>query len=82
METTNTFKAYDILMAKMYEQSLKSAQTLEAQYKKEREDAFNGTGLCAGMNKRERDFVASRLSESIKNKREEINYILEQIKCL
>lgn len=82
METTNTFKAYDILMAKMYEQSLKSAQNLEKQYIKEREDAFNGTGLCASMTKKERDFIASRLSESIKSKREEIDYILEQIKGL
>lgn len=82
METTTTFKTYDILMAKMYEQSLKSAQDLEKQYIKEREDAINGVGICAGMSKKERNFIVSRLSESIKDKREEINYILEQIKCL
>lgn len=82
METTTTFKAYDILMAKMYEQSLKSAQDLEKQYIKEREDVISGTGICAGMSKKERDFITRRLSESIKDKREEINYILEQIKCL
>lgn len=64
----------DVIKA-MYTSSLNAARRLNAQYKKELNDAINGTGLCAGVSHTERNSICTSLRSAIMNTQNEIDMI-------
>lgn len=59
----------------MYESSLSAAKNLNTQYKKELNDAINGTGLCTGVSRTERNNICTSLRSSIMNTQSEIDML-------
>lgn len=64
----------DVIKA-MYESSLNAARRLNAQYKKELNDAIHGTGLCKGISSTERNNICISLRSAIMNTQCEIDMI-------
>ena len=62
----------DVIIA-MYQSSLNAAKRLNAQYKKELNDAINGTGLCKGISSIERNNICISLRSAIMNTQAEID---------
>ena len=66
----------------MYERSLNAAQRLNAQYKKELNDAIHGTGLCKGISSTERNSICVSLRSAIMNTQNEINMITADLAAM
>ena len=64
---------------KMIYESIKAAEELIAQYKKELIDAENGTGMCTGLSKSTRDSIAKQLRSAIKSNEDSIKFYKEEI---
>ena len=65
----------DAVIKAMYESSLNVAKNLNTQYKKELNDAINGTGLCAGVSRTERNNICISLRSAIMNTQSEIDML-------
>lgn len=64
----------DVIKA-MYESSLNAAKNLNKQYKKELNDAINGTGICAGVSCTERNSICTSLRSAIMSTQNEIDML-------
>ena len=65
----------DAVIKAMYESSLNAAKNLNTQYKKELNDAINGTGLCAGVSRTEKNNICISLRCAIMNTQSEIDML-------
>lgn len=66
----------------MYESSLNAAKRLNAQYKKELNDAINGTGLCVGISRTMRNSICTSLRSAIMNTQNEIDMITADLAAM
>lgn len=65
----------NVMIKAMYTSSLNAAKNLHEQYKKELNDAINGTGLCAGISRMERNNICISLRSAIMNTQAEIDML-------
>lgn len=68
----------DVIKA-MYTSSLNAAKNLNKQYKKELNDAINGTGLCKGISSTERNNICISLRSAIINTQAEIDMLIADL---
>lgn len=71
----------DVIKA-MYQSSLNAAKRLNAQYKKELNDAIRGTGLCKGISSTERNSICISLRSAIMNTQSEIDMITADLAAM